>query len=197
MELYTAMKHRRTRYAICEKSPINDEQLEQILRDAVQYTPSAFHSQTSRTVLLLDEEHKALWNIVMETLRARVPADRFESTEAKINSFAAGHGTILYFEDMDVVKELQEAFATYKDNFPVWSNQSSGMLQYAVWTALSSEGLGVSIQHYNPLIDDEVKERYQLPKNWRLIAQMPFGLPTAEPDPLQYKDLQSRVIVKK
>lgn len=197
MELYTAMKHRRTRYAICEKSPINDEQLEQILRDAVQYTPSAFHSQTSRAVLLLGEEHKALWNIVMETLRARVPAHRFGATETKINSFAAGHGTILYFEDMDVVKELQETFSTYKDNFPVWSNQSSGMLQYAVWTALSSEGLGVSIQHYNPLIDDEVKERYQLPKNWKLIAQMPFGLPTAEPDPLQYKDLQSRVIVKK
>lgn len=197
MELYTAMKHRRTRYAICEKSPISDEQLEQILRDAVQYTPSAFHSQTSRGILLLGEEHKALWNIVMETLRARVPADRFGVTETKINSFAAGHGTILYFEDMDVVKELQETFATYKDNFPIWSNQSSGMLQYAVWTALSAEGLGVSIQHYNPLIDDEVKERYQLPNNWKLIAQMPFGLPTAEPDPLQYKDLQSRVIVKK
>ena len=30
------------------------------------------------------------------------------------------------------------------------------MLQLVVWTALEAEGLGATLQHYNPLIDDEV-----------------------------------------
>ncbi|MFU2106468.1 hypothetical protein ACM6L3_06155 [Paenibacillus larvae] len=37
-------------------------------------------------------------------------------------------------------------------------------LQYAVWLALSTEGRGVSIQHYNPLIDDKVREKGEIPK---------------------------------
>lgn len=62
------------------------------------------------------------------------------------------------FEDDTVIRSMQKEFELYKDNFPVWANQSNGMLQFAVWTALELEGLGASLQHYNPLIDDEVKE---------------------------------------
>ncbi|WP_235899137.1 hypothetical protein [Suipraeoptans intestinalis] len=36
-------------------------------------------------------------------------------------------------------------------------------------------GIGASLQHYNPVIDDMVRERYKLPKTYRLVAQMPFG----------------------
>ncbi len=126
---------------------------------------------------MLGEQHDKLWDITKETLRKIVPENNFTSTEEKMNAFKSGYGTVLYFEDNQVVEELQENFALYKDNFPIWSQQSSGMLQFAIWTALEIEGFGATLQHYNPLIDEEVRKEWEVPESWKLIAQMPFGKP--------------------
>ena len=128
-----------------------------------------------------------------EILRARVPADKFAATEAKINSFAAGHGTILYYEDQDIVKGLQEKFPSYAENFPYWSLESSGMLQFVIWSGLEAEGLGCSLQHYNPLIDSKAAEAFGIPSNWKLWAEMPFGKPAAAPGEKEFADLEERV----
>ena len=196
MEFNEAIKTRRTRYSIDSSATVSDSKIEKLVRDAVKYAPSAFHSQSSRAILLLGVNHSKLWAIVKEILRTKVSAENFPTTEAKIDSFAAGHGTILYYEDMDVIKKMQEAVPPYAENFPVWSMQSAGMLQYAVWTALATEGMGASLQHYNPIIDDEVAQVFGVPKSWKLIAEMPFGSPTGEPAELEYVDLENRVIVK-
>ncbi len=50
-----------------------------------------------------------------------------------------------------------------------------GMAEYATWLALTEAGLGASLQHYNPLIDEAVAAAFDIPDNWRLRAQMPFG----------------------
>lgn len=197
MNFYKAIQKRRTNYTITNKTTITDARLEEIIREMVKYTPSSFHSQSSRAVLLLGDNHKTLWEIVMQTLKDIVPSGAFAATESKINSFAAAYGTILYFEDQDVVKGLQESFPAYKDNFPLWSNQSSGMLQANIWTALTMEGLGVSLQHYNPIIDVKVAQIFDIPASWKLIAQMPFGVAVSEPKELEYKDLAGRVRVIK
>ena len=64
-------------------------------------------------------------------LRKRVPAEVFGKTEEKIDGcFACGYGTILYFEDMAIVRSLQESFPTYKDNFPIWAEQTDAMHQW-------------------------------------------------------------------
>ena len=65
------------------------------------------------------------------------------------------------------------------------------MHQLVVWTGLEAEGLGASLQHYNPLIDDEVKQEWNVPANWKLIAQMPFGNPTAAPGEKNSNHLKS------
>jgi predicted oxidoreductase (fatty acid repression mutant protein) len=57
----------------------------------------------------------------------------------------------------------------------VWSEQASGMAQFAVWAALADAGIGASLQHYNPLIDAAVAARWDIPSSWKLRAQMPFG----------------------
>lgn len=49
------------------------------------------------------------------------------------------------------------------------------MHQYVIWTALEVEGAGANLQHYNPIIDEEVAARFDLPKNWSLKAQLVFG----------------------
>lgn len=191
-----ALKHRRTYYAITNQSPISNKQIEELVNFAVTHVPSAFNSQSTRVVLLLGENHRKLWQIVKDTLRKIVPAEAFKATEAKIDgSFACGYGTVLFFEDQNVVKGLQDMFSAYKDNFPVWSLQTSAMHQLAIWTLLEDAGLGASLQHYNPLIDEEVRRTWNLPESWSLIAEMPFGLPVSEPGEKEYKPLVDRVKV--
>lgn len=193
-----ALKHRRSYYALTNQSPVSDGEIEKIIDLAVTYVPSAFNSQSTRVVLLLGEHHRKLWQIVKDTLRVIVPPEAFAATEAKIDgSFASGHGTVLFFEDETVVRSLQEAFPLYQDNFPGWSLQTSAMHQLVVWVMLEDAGFGASLQHYNPLIDNEVRQTWNLPDTWKLIAQMPFGLPAQEPGPKEFQDLASRVKVFK
>ncbi|WP_321333834.1 nitroreductase family protein [uncultured Bacteroides sp.] len=193
-----ALKYRRTYYSINNQSPVSDEEIERIVDTAVMHVPSAFNSQSARVVLLFGENHKKLWGIVKATLKKLVPADAYTQTEAKIDGcFASGHGTVLFFEDSTVVKGLQEAFPSYADNFPVWSMHTSAMHQLAIWTMLGDAGLGASLQHYNPLIDEEVMSTWNLPLTWKLVAEMPFGTPTQEPGAKEFKDLKERVRVFK
>ncbi|WP_418696864.1 nitroreductase family protein [Bacteroides sp.] len=189
-----AMEHRRTYYSISSDSPVLDEEVVHAIRAAVKHVPSAFNSQTTRVVLLLGDEHLKLWRIVKDQLRPLVPAEHFHKTEEKIDgSFACGHGTILFFEDHAIVAKLEEQFPTYKHNFATWSQQTSAMHQFAIWTMLEDLGLGASLQHYNPLIDEEVRRTWHLPETWGLVAQMPFGTPTAEPGEKEFDDLSERI----
>ncbi|OBY81539.1 nitroreductase [Paenibacillus sp. KS1] len=196
-DFYTALKERRTYYGINKEVKVSDERIKEIVEFAVKHTPSAFNSQSSRLVVLSGEAHNKLWDITTETLRKVVGDGDFSGTQQKMDSFKAGYGTVLFFEDEAVVKSLQEQFTAYADNFPIWSNQASGMHQLVVWTGLEAEGLGASLQHYNPLIDDEVKKEWNIPANWKLIAQMPFGNPTAAPGEKQFKPLEERVMFHK
>lgn len=187
------VEKRRSYYAIDKKSPISNQEIREIVEHAVKHVPSPFNSQSARAVILLGENHDKLWEITRETLRKIVPADSFSSTDAKIDGFKNGYGTILFFEDQAVIEGLQKQFELYKDVFPVWSLQASGMLQYNIWVSIEAAGFGASLQHYNPLIDDEVKATWDLPKEWKLLAQMPFGTPVQEPGEKEFLPLDSRV----
>ncbi len=175
MSFLDHIKQRRTIYAVGKNVALTPEQIESVIKEAVNHSPSAFNSQTSRIVTLFGESHLQFWNVVRETLRKIVPDAAFEGTNAKINSFAAGYGTVLFYEDQDVVKSLQEQFALYANNFPVWSEHSSAIAQFAVWTALSEQNIGASLQHYNPIVDAEIAEIFDIPANWKLRAQLVFG----------------------
>lgn len=190
---WEAVKSRRTIYSIGKDEIVSAEQVEQIVKDAVLHVPSAFNSQSARVVLLFGAQSDQLWELAKKTLKAIVPSANFPDTEAKLNGFQAGYGTVLFFEDQNVVKGLQEQFALYKDNFPIWSLQSSGMLQFAVWTALEEAGLGVNLQHYNPLIDEQVKAAWSIPENWKLLSEMPFGKPLAAAGEKDFSPIEDRV----
>ncbi len=194
-DLKTALKNRRSYYNITSDSPISDDALRDIVNFAALNTPSAFNSQSARLVLLLGEQHRKLWEIIRETLRKIVPAEKFKPTDDKINSFAAGHGTVLFYEDQATVKKLQEQFPPYKDAFPGYSANSAGMIQLVVWTMLRDAGLGASLQHYGNLIQEQVAKTWNLDPQWLLIAQMPFGKPGAEPGPRESLPLETTVKV--
>lgn len=46
---------------------------------------------------------------------------------------------------------------------------------------MEAEGLGVNLQHYNPLIDVRLETEFNVPSTWNLKAQMVFGTPTSGP----------------
>lgn len=169
------IKTRRSQYALGKELAIPQEQVTQLIQETIKHTPSSFNSQSSRAVILYGKQSDLFWDIVKNELKKLVPADAFATTEQKINSFAAGAGTILFYEDQDVVKGLQEQFPSYADNFPIWSEHSSGIAQFAVWTALSELNIGASLQHYNPLPDEAAAAQWNIPASWKLRAQMPFG----------------------
>lgn len=192
------MKHRRTYYSLTNTALVSDTEIQDIIEFVVTNAPSSFNSQSTRVVLLLGENHKKLWDIVKSILKAKIPADTFEKTEIKIDtSFASGYGTVLFFEDQAVVEGLQKAFPSYSENFPGWSLQTSAIHQFAIWSLLEEVGFGASLQHYNPIIDEEVAKTWNIDKKWKLIAQMPFGVPAQEPGAKDVSPLSERILVFK
>ena len=169
-------QNRRSVYALGKNLPISEQEVIEIIDNAVKYSPSAFNSNTAHAVVLLGDNHQKLWNITYAELAKLLPTDEAKATtKGKIDNFVAAYGTILFFEDHNVVKGLQEQFPSYTDNFPLWSEQSTGIASFAVWNALAEAGVGANIQHYNPLIDEKVANEWNIPSNLVLRAQMPFG----------------------
>lgn len=193
-----AIENRRSIYHIEPKSPISDEAIEEIISDTVKHVPSAFNSQSTRVVLLLNDQHKKLWDITKDSLKELMGPDRdFSETEQKINSFKAGYGTVLYYIDSKVTEGLQEKFAAYAQKFPLWAQQSNAMHQFAIWTAFANKGLGASLQHYDGVIDEKVASEFDIPATWELVAQMPFGSVGSEAGPKEFQPIENRFIVKK
>ncbi|KAL8710549.1 MAG: hypothetical protein Q9225_007279 [Loekoesia sp. 1 TL-2023] len=196
---FTAVKDRRTYYALDSSSPIPDSRIQEIVKHAILHCPSAFNSQTTRAVILLNEEHKKMWDITAEVYKQQLPEEKFNHANQRFQGFKAGYGTILFYEDTDSVREFQNKFKTYEDKFPGWSEQTNGMHQYTVWTALEAEGFGVNLQHYNPLIDVRLETEFNVPPTWNLKAQMVFGNPTSGPaipdDKKEFKPIEERMKV--
>ncbi|MFS0839143.1 nitroreductase family protein [Paenibacillus sp. 1P03SA] len=198
MDFNTAVKNRRSIYAISKDAVVSDEKIVELVNEAVKHTPSSFNSQSARVVVLLNEQHDKFWDLTREILRGIVgDGEKFEATAQKMTLFKNGYGTVLFFEDQAVVEGLQQQFAAYADNFPIWSHHSSGMLQFVVWTSLEAEGFGATLQHYNPLVDEAVRSEWNVPATWKLVAQMPFGKPAAEAGEKQFAPLEDRVKVFK
>jgi predicted oxidoreductase (fatty acid repression mutant protein) len=84
-----------------------------------------------------------------------------------------------FFEDPSTYDALS-GFKMYADKFESWRDQTSAMHQLLLWTALEMEGMGANVQHYNPLIDEQVKEAWSLDTRWRVTAQMVIGKPVGD-----------------
>lgn len=159
-------------------------------------SPSAFNVQSAQAIILLGDEHKNLWNgIVHDTLEAIVPADAFQQTTEKLQLFADAYGTVLFFENQEAVDQLKEQFPTYAEAFDGFAAQAQGIAQVNVWNALAEKGIGANLQHYNPLIDDAAKSRYEVPESWNLVAQLNFGGIAAPAGEQQRKPASERVRV--
>ena len=187
---------RRSIYALSNQLPVSNDKVVKLVEHAILHTPSSFNSQSTRVVVLFGEEHQKLWNITEETLRKIVgDEENFKSTKEKIAGFKAGAGTVMFFEDQSVVKNMQENAPLYADKFPIWANQTSAMHQYVIWTALASIDVGANLQHYNPVIDDKIAETWNIDKDWALNAQMVFGAIEQPAGDKTFKPVEERMKV--
>lgn len=190
MSFINNLERRRTYYNINRELPLSESEVNEIIEQVTEATPDAFNMKSARVVVALGEKQDLLWDTIYEVFDGQVPRE-------KIDGFKNGYGTILYFIDENVVESLQEQFEFYADKFPVWANQANGMLQFNIWTALREAGIGASLQHYNPVINEAVAKLFDLSHKWTLTAQMPFGGIVEEPAPKEKEDIAKRVVIKK
>lgn len=180
-------------YSINNNLPIEQSEVTKIIYEILRLYPSSFNAQETRIVLFYNKEHQKFWQRVEGELLKTAPADKTEAIKKRIGSFSLGAGTILYFIDTDVVKSQEQKMPLYAQNFKNWAIEGSAMLQYMVWTTLANYNIGASLQHYNPLINEMVKKCYNIPQNWELIGQMPFGGIATQPAPHQTENIESKI----
>ena len=129
--LLDAVKSRRTYYALSSESPIPDKKIHELVNQAITHVPSSFNSQSTRVLVLLNEEHKKLWgDIVIPIIKTVAPPDAWPASEKRLNGFKNGYGTMLFYEDPKDVAKLQEQYPLYADKFPQWSEHTNAMHQY-------------------------------------------------------------------
>lgn len=187
---------RRTIYGLSKQGfPIKNAQVVKIVEDIVAVTPSSFNNQTNRAIIVFGTKHDKLWNsIVHNAVKSVTPADQFEGSAQKIAGFGNAYGTVLFFQDTDVIKDFEKKFALYAANFAPWAEQSSGSAQISTWSALALENVGANLQHYNELISAQVAKEFNVPANWKLSAQLVFGAKAS--GPLEKQTLPASKTVK-
>ncbi|OAP57970.1 hypothetical protein AYL99_07060 [Fonsecaea erecta] len=196
---FDLIKGRRSIYTLSKESTIPDSRIEEIVKFAVTWAPSTYNVQSARAVVLFKENHTKLWEIVQKHID-QVPLD--EGTRGYLNSRIAGwkgsYGTVMWFEDQTALDGLGEKNPMVKPMLTEWSDHSTGIHQFIVWTALEAEGLGANLQHFNfhPGITAEVKSTFDIPEAWKLKAQLVFGKPTGGPQEKTFEPIEKRVIVK-
>ena len=190
-----AIATRRSVYALNRELPLPPGEIVATIEHALRHAPSAFNSQSTRLLVLFGAEHEKLWDMTADALRAVVPAEAFAPTAEKIAGFRAAAGTVLFFEDRNIIKGLQERFPSYADTFPGSADQAGAMLQYALWTTFATQRIGANLQHYNPLIDAEVAKTWDIPDNWQLRAELVFGGIAAPAGEKKYEDIAPRLRV--
>ena len=195
MSYLDLIKQRRSVYALSDALPISREALTALVRAVAVETPSAFNMQSAHAVILYGDAHRRLWQITTDALRQKVPAEKFAPTQAKMEMFAAGAGSILFFEDDTVVESFKEQFPSYAASFDMFAAHGLGILQGNVWNALAEQKVGASLQHYNPLIDDAVRREWKIPAGWRLVSEMVFGGIAAPAEAKEKLPGEQRVLV--
>jgi uncharacterized protein len=183
-DFLSLMTQRRTNYTLSPASTIPDTEIQRILEAILTQAPSTFGSYTTRMILVVKEEHYKLWDTIIATVKSVTPEAKWaEHTKPRLDGFRNAYGTVMFFEDPTNTRVMQEKFPFAKDQFPIFGRETNAMHQFAVWSAFTAAGLGVNLQHYNPLIDGKVQAQYNVPEDWTLTSQLVFGTPTQPSHP--------------
>lgn len=189
------VKQRRTAYAIGKNTELSNKEIADRIREVTKDIPTAFNSQTTRLVVVFGEDNVKLWDHIYDVQKDVMEGDMWEMMSGVMQGAKAGIGTVLFFEDRDAVAgALGE-----NERANVYKQHHSANTQYGIWLALTELGLGGSLQHMNigfeQGFDKSIKEMFDLPASYELIAQMPFGSIEAPANEKDYIDGDKQVRV--
>ena len=196
MDILDMMSKRHSFYALNNKVSQTKEEITDIIKTLLKLYPSSFNTQSARLLVLYAKEHLKFWQMVESELLKTAPKEKADSIKQRIESFKQGFGTILYFDDCAIVRDLEKKMPLYAENFKIWSHESNAMLQYMIWTAFANNRIGASLQHYNPLINEIARKSYDIPQSWELVAQMPFGSIVETPLAHTFENIDDKLIIK-
>lgn len=189
--LIDLIKKRRSYYNINKEIPVSEEEIINFIKEATELVPDAFNMKSQRLAVFTGQKHDELWDSIYDEFGGKVARE-------KIDSFKSGYGTIIFSIDENVVKSLQDKFPNYADRFPSWAEQANAMLQFSIWVGLREMGLGASIQHYNPVIDEALKKKFDIKDHHKILAQLVFGGIVEEPQAKEKEnDINHRVKIIK
>lgn len=195
MHYFDVIQSRRSNHHLTNELLQPKEELIQHLESVLEATPSSFNSQSQRMVVLFGESHQYFWNQVIDAIAKLVTPEQLPKSKQKINQFADALGTVLFFDDEATTKQMMEKFPLYASQCQIWSEQQNGMLQINIWNALVALGYQANLQHYTELIEEKTKLFFHLPKDWKMVGQMPFGKATSEPKKKDIIPIKNRVMI--
>lgn len=138
-----ALPTRRSIYALSSDSAISDTELEAIVQHSILHVPSTFNVQSGRVLLLLGTHHKKLWNIAADAVKPTQSEQGWAMFKQKIDEYRGAYGSVLFFEDPTAFEDTrkmlgEQRWTMVKGQCPVWSEHSSGMLQFAGMFSIAS-----------------------------------------------------------
>ncbi|MEY8291861.1 nitroreductase family protein [Carnobacteriaceae bacterium 52-44] len=189
------VKNRRSQYMIGNDTDLTNEEIVERITEIVRDVPSASNSQTTRVAFVFGDKNVELWDHILDVQKDVLQGDMWEMMSGVMEGAKNAVGTILFFEDLEAVKEMP----TSPSRVEIYKQNNNANVQYAVWLALTEMNLGGSLQHmnvgYEQGFDKSVKELLGLPEHWEMQAQMPFGSIEGENGEKEYIADSERVVV--
>jgi predicted oxidoreductase (fatty acid repression mutant protein) len=171
--LHAIMAERRSIRRL-QPGPFSVETRDRLLA-AVRLTPAAYNLPPWR-VVLVQERRAALWAEIERGFREHLDGDRLARYLERLQGFADGVAVALIFEDRAVERELREERGAEDAVAYSFVHQALGMVQLALWLAITAEGLVTSLQHWDHLVGPRLARFAGLPaERFRLVAIMPIG----------------------
>ena len=142
---------RRSTVDLKKESTIPDARIIELVKHSILHTPSAFHVQSARAVVLLGADHEKLWDLAYTASQKATPAELFNARFIpNLTAFKKAHGTVslttgditmqrtdphvysqvLFFDDSEAVEKTPPMLGNLIKNFPEWGEHSNGMAQY-------------------------------------------------------------------
>ncbi len=86
---------RRSTIDLTKESPIPDSRIIELIKHTLLHTPSAFHAQSARAVILLHSDHEKLWDMAYTASQKATPAELFNARFIpNLTAFKNSYGTV-------------------------------------------------------------------------------------------------------
>ena len=86
---------RRSTITLKKASPLPDPQIISLIKHSLLHTPSPFHVQSARAVVLLHSEHEKFWTMAYTASQAATPVQLFETKFIpNLEAFKGAYGTV-------------------------------------------------------------------------------------------------------